>query len=89
MTTVVAGGGGTTVVVTQKKENACRAAIPAMHIGMAVFCLLLNIFFPGIGKLTFQKTFDVSVVIWILTSWKKFKNNNNWIKTVTPSHKII
>ncbi|XP_071490529.1 protein SPEC3-like [Diadema antillarum] len=41
----------TTVIVTEKKDNACRAAIPAMHIGMAVFCLLLNIFFPGIGTI--------------------------------------
>ncbi|XP_072027663.1 protein SPEC3-like [Amphiura filiformis] len=54
MTTVVAtgGGGGTTVVVTKNEShNACRAAIPAMHIGMAVFCLIVNIFMPGIGTI--------------------------------------
>ncbi|XP_033102856.1 protein SPEC3-like [Anneissia japonica] len=40
-----------TVVQTEKKPNACRAAIPAMHIAMAVVCLIFNIFIPGLGTI--------------------------------------
>ncbi|XP_071492645.1 protein SPEC3-like [Diadema antillarum] len=40
-----------TVIVTEQKPNACRAAIPAMPIALAVVCLILNIFLPGIGTI--------------------------------------
>ncbi|XP_071962884.1 protein SPEC3-like [Antedon mediterranea] len=48
-----AGGTVTTVTVvqTEQKPNACRAAIPAMHIAMAVVCLIFNIFIPGFGTI--------------------------------------
>ncbi|XP_030854573.1 protein SPEC3-like [Strongylocentrotus purpuratus] len=40
------------VIVQQTNQpNACRAAIPSMHIAMAVTCLILNIFLPGIGTI--------------------------------------
>ncbi|XP_033632365.1 protein SPEC3-like [Asterias rubens] len=54
MTTVVQQpqqGAVTTVVVTEKQPNACRQAIPALHIAAAVPCLILNIFLPGIGTI--------------------------------------
>jgi len=41
----------TTVVITKKEDNCCRAAIPEMHIAAAIICLILNIFFPGIGTI--------------------------------------
>ena len=44
-------GAVTTVVVQERQPNACRAAIPALHIAAAVICLILNIFLPGIGEL--------------------------------------
>ena len=49
---VAGGGGGGSVVVVQsnKQQSSCRAAIPAMHIAMAVICLIFNIVFPGFGK---------------------------------------
>ncbi|XP_038075709.1 protein SPEC3-like [Patiria miniata] len=40
-----------TVVVQERKPNACRAAIPSLHIVAAVICLILNIFLPGIGTI--------------------------------------
>ncbi|XP_022101394.1 protein SPEC3-like [Acanthaster planci] len=40
-----------TVVVQERKPNACRAAIPSLHIVAAVICLVLNIFLPGIGTI--------------------------------------
>ncbi|XP_072180771.1 uncharacterized protein [Diadema setosum] len=46
-----AGQTTSTVVVHKKQPNACRAAIPAMHIGMAVLCLILNICIPGLGTI--------------------------------------
>lgn len=41
----------TSVVIHKKEGNACRAAIPAMPMVMAVFCLIFNILVPGLGKL--------------------------------------
>lgn len=50
----------TTVVVTNNKSsNACQAAIPSMHIGMAVFCLIVNIFLPGWGKFMYFYSYFV------------------------------
>ena len=49
---VAGGGGGGSVVVVQsnKQQSSCRAAIPAMHIAMAVICCIFNVIFPGLGK---------------------------------------
>lgn len=56
---VAGGGGGGSVVVIQnnKQQSSCRAAIPAMHIIMAVICCIFNVIFPGLGKSTFSFIF--------------------------------
>ncbi|XP_793071.1 protein SPEC3-like [Strongylocentrotus purpuratus] len=41
----------TSVVIHKKEGNACRAAIPAMPMVMAVFCLIFNILVPGLGTI--------------------------------------
>lgn len=50
---VAGGGGGGSVVVIQsnKQQSSCRAAIPAMHIAMAVICCIFNVIFPGLGTI--------------------------------------
>nr|XP_054759858.1 protein SPEC3-like [Lytechinus pictus] len=52
-TIVVAPVQPQTVVVHQntREPNACRAAIPSMHIALSVTCLIINIIFPGIGTI--------------------------------------
>lgn len=44
----VAGGG--VVVEVREKKGSLRAAIPTMPFPLAVICLFLNTFIPGLGK---------------------------------------
>lgn len=44
-----AAGGGVVVEVREKK-GLLRAAIPTMPFPLAVICLFLNTFIPGLGK---------------------------------------
>lgn len=44
----VAGGG--VVVEVREKKGPLRAAIPTMPFPLAVICLFLNTFIPGLGK---------------------------------------
>lgn len=44
----VAGGG--VVVEVREKKGRLRAAIPTMPFPLAVICLFLNTFIPGLGK---------------------------------------
>ncbi|KAM8832695.1 protein stum homolog isoform 1-T1 [Spinachia spinachia] len=49
---VVAGApaaGGGVVVEVREKKGALRAAIPTMPFPLAVICLFLNTFIPGLG----------------------------------------
>lgn len=45
----MAGGG--VVVEVREKKGPLRAAIPTMPFPLAVICLFLNTFIPGLGKL--------------------------------------
>lgn len=45
----VAGGG--VVVEVREKKGPLRAAIPTMPFPLAVVCLFLNTFIPGLGEL--------------------------------------
>ncbi|XP_054758851.2 uncharacterized protein LOC129264913 [Lytechinus pictus] len=45
---------GQPVVVQHQQQNlpnACRAAIPSMHMAMSVTCLVINCIIPGIGTI--------------------------------------
>uniref|UniRef100_A0A3P8TIY9 Stum, mechanosensory transduction mediator homolog n=1 Tax=Amphiprion percula TaxID=161767 RepID=A0A3P8TIY9_AMPPE len=56
----VAGGltaGGGVVVEVREKKGPLRAAIPTMPFPLAVICLFLNTFIPGLG--TFISAFTV------------------------------
>lgn len=44
------GGGGGVVVEVREKKGPLRAAIPTMPFPLAVICLFLNTFIPGLGK---------------------------------------
>lgn len=44
--------GGGVVVEVREKKGPLRAAIPTMPFPLAVICLFLNTFIPGLGKLT-------------------------------------
>lgn len=49
----MAGGpmaGGGVVVEVREKKGPLRAAIPTMPFPLAVICLFLNTFIPGLGK---------------------------------------
>lgn len=48
------GGGGGVVVEVREKKGPLRAAIPTMPFPLAVICLFLNTFIPGLGKLQGQ-----------------------------------
>ncbi|XP_077442719.1 protein stum homolog [Stigmatopora argus] len=52
-----APGGGGVVVQVREKKGPLRAAIPTMPFPMAVICLFLNTFIPGLG--TFISAFTV------------------------------
>lgn len=43
--------GGGVVVEVREKKGPLRAAIPTMPFPLAVICLFLNTFIPGLGKL--------------------------------------
>lgn len=45
------GGGGGVVVEVREKKGPLRAAIPTMPFPLAVICLFLNTFIPGLGTL--------------------------------------
>lgn len=50
---VVAGApaaGGGVVVEVREKKGPLRAAIPTMPFPLAVICLFLNTFIPGLGE---------------------------------------
>uniref|UniRef100_A0A3Q2Z5A4 Stum, mechanosensory transduction mediator homolog n=1 Tax=Hippocampus comes TaxID=109280 RepID=A0A3Q2Z5A4_HIPCM len=51
------GGGGGVVVEVREKKGPLRAAIPTMPFPLAVICLFLNTFIPGLG--TFISAFTV------------------------------
>lgn len=51
MSGVPIGGGGGVVVEVREKKGPLRAAIPTMPFPLAVICLFLNTFIPGLGKL--------------------------------------
>ncbi|XP_041831723.1 protein stum homolog [Melanotaenia boesemani] len=57
--TMVGGttAGGGVVVEVREKKGPLRAAIPTMPFPMAVICLFLNTFIPGLG--TFISAFTV------------------------------
>lgn len=42
--------GGGVVVEVREKKGPLRAAIPTMPFPLAVICLFLNTFIPGLGK---------------------------------------
>lgn len=44
------GGGGGVIVEVREKKGPLRAAIPTMPFPLAVICLFLNTFIPGLGK---------------------------------------
>lgn len=44
--------GGGVVVEVREKKGPLRAAIPTMPFPLAVICLFLNTFIPGLGELT-------------------------------------
>lgn len=44
------GGGGGVVVEVREKKGPLRAAIPTMPFPLAVICLFLNTFIPGLGE---------------------------------------
>ncbi|XP_041469288.1 protein SPEC3-like [Lytechinus variegatus] len=53
-TVVVQPQPGQPVVVQHQQQNlpnACRAAIPSMHMAMSVTCLVINCIIPGIGTI--------------------------------------
>ncbi|KAF7650602.1 hypothetical protein LDENG_00123110 [Lucifuga dentata] len=50
-------GGGGVVVEVREKKGPLRAAIPTMPFPLAVICLFLNTFIPGLG--TFISAFSV------------------------------
>lgn len=43
--------GGGVVVEVREKKGPLRAAIPTMPFPLAVICLFLNTFIPGLGKI--------------------------------------
>lgn len=43
--------GGGVVVEVREKKGTLRAAIPTMPFPLAVICLFLNTFIPGLGEL--------------------------------------
>lgn len=49
-------GGGGVVVEVREKKGPLRAAIPTMPFPLAVICLFLNTFIPGLGKSTVSYT---------------------------------
>ena len=46
--------GGGVVVEVREKKGPLRAAIPTMPFPLAVICLFLNTFIPGLGELGFR-----------------------------------
>lgn len=53
-TKAMSGGltaGGGVVVEVREKKGPLRAAIPTMPFPLAVICLFLNTFIPGLGKI--------------------------------------
>lgn len=50
----VAGGG--VVVEVREKKGTLRAAIPTMPFPVAVICLFLNTFIPGLGEFKIAPT---------------------------------
>ena len=57
--------GGGVVVEVREKKGSLRAAIPTMPFPLAVICLFLNTFIPGLGKLrmTLPSYLHVSFVL--------------------------
>lgn len=51
--------GGGVVVEVREKKGPLRAAIPTMPFPMAVICLFLNTFIPGLGKLGITLCFSL------------------------------
>lgn len=58
----VAGGG--VVVEVREKKGPLRAAIPTMPFPLAVICLFLNTFIPGLGKSVIKLV--PSVYVWLV-----------------------
>lgn len=65
----VAGGG--VVVEVREKKGPLRAAIPTMPFPLAVICLFLNTFIPGLGESA--TTFGSLCVIFVQIKWKRVK----------------
>lgn len=55
--------GGGVVVEVREKKGSLRAAIPTMPFPLAVICLFLNTFIPGLGKMRFEMCFFSNLVI--------------------------
>lgn len=53
--------GGGVVVEVREKKGPLRAAIPTMPFPLAVICLFLNTFIPGLGKLGIRLTSSLHV----------------------------
>lgn len=74
----VAGGG--VVVEVREKKGPLRAAIPTMPFPLAVICLFLNTFIPGLGKSS--TTLGSLCMIFVQIKWKRAELNDcNWRST--------
>ncbi|XP_025755039.1 uncharacterized protein LOC106097905 isoform X1 [Oreochromis niloticus] len=58
--------GGGVVVEVREKKGPLRAAIPTMPFPLAVICLFLNTFIPGLGRQTGALQVGLSACSWCL-----------------------
>lgn len=61
MTGAPTAGGGVVVEVREKK-GPLRAAIPTMPFPLAVICLFLNTFIPGLGELAVRLSSSLHIL---------------------------
>lgn len=57
--------GGGVVVEVREKKGPLRAAIPTMPFPLAVICLFLNTFIPGLGKLEITLSHTLGVFLFL------------------------
>lgn len=60
--------GGGVVVEVREKKGPLRAAIPTMPFPVAVICLFLNTFIPGLGE--FKIALSYRYLVWLAPKLK-------------------